>query len=105
MRAESPRGRTAMERRLTLADEEADADARHVEAVEPVLDVEVDGAGVLGALPLEHALGDGGHGGVVALLDGLEKTSEGAVIFTDFGGPFRNVRRVCIVSGPGMRGK
>ena len=87
-----------MERRLTLADEEADADARHVEAVEPVLDVEVDGAGVLGALPLEHALGDCGHGRVVALLDGLERLGEGAVVLANLGWPLFDVRGVGIVS-------
>ena len=80
-----------------MADQESDTDTRHVEPVEPVLDVEIDVPCVLGPLPLEHALGDCGHGRVVALLDGLERLGEGAVVLANFGWPLFDVRGVGIV--------
>ena len=80
-----------MERRLTLADEEADAYSREVEAVKPVLDVEVDIPCVLAAFPLEDALGDGGDGGIMALLDSLEGFCERAIVLAHLWRPFRYV--------------
>ena len=93
------RGRVGTGREIrTLADQEADADPGHVEAVEPMLDVEVDVACVLTALPLEDALCDGGDGWVVALLDGLEGFCEGAVVLANLGGPFLDGGCVGVVS-------
>ena len=83
----------------TLADQEADADPGHVEAVEPMLDVEVDVACVLTALPLEDALCDGGDGWVVALLDVLEGFCECAVVLANLGGPLLDGGGVGVVSG------
>ena len=85
--------------RRTLADQEADADAGHVETVEPMLDVEVDVSGVLAAFPFEDALGDGGDGGVMALLDGLEGFGKRAVVFANLWGPLLDGGGVCVVSG------
>ena len=82
---------------LTLADEEADAYSREVEAVEPVLDVEVDIPRVLTAFPLEDALRDGGDGGVVSPLDVLERLGEFAVELLHLGRPV-DLDRIRVVS-------
>ena len=72
---------------LTLTDEEPDPNTRHVEPVQPRLDVEPDLASLLAALPLEDALGDGGHRRVVALLDVFESLCERAVVLAHLGRP------------------
>ena len=52
-----------------------------------MLNVEVDVASILAALPLEDTLGDGGDGRVVTSFDGLEGLCEAAVVISDFWGP------------------
>lgn len=79
-------------RKRTLADEKADAYTRHVKAVQPMLHVEVDVAGILAPLPLEHALRDGRHCRVVPPLDHLERLREGAIVLAHFWWPFHGGR-------------
>ena len=81
----------------TLAYQEPDADPRHVEAVEPSLDVESNVLSFVFLLPLEHALRDGSHSGIMALLDGLERLGETLVVVMDLGRPF-GICSPCIVS-------
>lgn len=88
----------------TLTYQETDADARHVETVEPMLDVKIDVPRVLTAFPLENTLRDRGHGRVMALLDSFKELGERAVVLAHFWGPFLDMRRVGIVPGQGLRG-
>lgn len=88
----------------TLTYQETDANARHVEAVEPMLDVKIDVPRVLTAFPLENTLRDRGHGRVMALLDSFKELGERAVVLAHFWGPFLDMRRVGIVPGQGLRG-
>jgi hypothetical protein len=71
-----------------LADEDANADARHVEAIEKVLDRDVDVArlGVL-ALVLEDALSDGSDDRIMALLDIGQEFCETLVVVVHFWRP------------------
>ena len=55
----------------TLAYQKPDADPRHVEAVEPRLNIKANVLGFLIMLPLEHALGDSRHCGVMTSLDSI----------------------------------
>ena len=70
-----------------LADEHADADAAHVEAVEEGLDVVVNLHALALALPLEDALGDGGDDAVVPPLDLLQRVCEFGVVGAQLGRP------------------
>lgn len=85
------------EKKRTLSNEKPDAYPRHVEPVEPRLDVEPDAAGPLALFPLEDTLRDGGDGGVVPGLDGLKRLGEEAVIVLDLGRQVY-VMCVCVVS-------
>ena len=80
----------------TLAYQKPDAYPRHVEAVEPSLDVEPDLLGFLIPLPLEYALGDGRYCRVMASLDGVERLGETAVVVVNLWRPF-GIRNPCII--------
>ena len=94
-----------------LADEHADADAAHVEAVEEGLDVVVNLHPLALALPFEDALGDGGDDAVVAPLDLLQRVGKLCVVCAQLGRPFQAVvcgrkvpparRRALVVSAVG----
>lgn len=70
-----------------LADEHADADARHVEAVEEGLDVGVDLHALAAALVLEDALGHGGDDAVVPPLDLVQALGKLLVVELQLGRP------------------
>ena len=82
----------------TLAYQKPDADPRHVEAVEPRLDVESDALGSLIVLPLEHALGDGRDCWVMTSLDGIERLGETLVEVVNLWRPL-GIRGPCIIPG------
>ena len=83
--------------RLTLSDEESNADAGHVEAVQPRLNVEPDMLGVARPFPFEDTLCDCCDGRVVSCLDGLEHLCELFVVLLDLRRP-GDVVGVCVVS-------
>jgi len=56
---------------LTLAYQEADADPRHVETIEPGLNIKPDVLRLFVLLPLEDALCDSCHCGIMTPLDGF----------------------------------
>lgn len=70
-----------------LAEEHADADAGHVEAVEEGLDAAVNLEALALALVLEDALGHGGDDAVVAALDLVQGLGEALVVEVQLGGP------------------
>jgi hypothetical protein len=72
---------------LTLAYQEPNANARQVEAIKPSLDVETDMLRLLVLLPLEHALGDGCHCGVMTPLDPFQRLGETGIVIVDLGRP------------------
>jgi hypothetical protein len=80
----------------TLAYQKPDAYPRHVEAVEPSLDVEPNPLGFLIPLPLEYALGDSSHCGVMASLDVVESLGETPVVVVNLWRPF-GIRNPCII--------
>ena len=80
----------------TLAYQKPDAYPRHVEAVEPSLDVEPNLLGFLILLPLEYALSDSRHRRVVTSLNGLERLGETPVEVVNLGRPF-SIRNPCII--------
>ena len=80
----------------TLAYQKPDAYPRHVEAVEPSLDVEPDLLGFLIPLPLEYALGDRRYCRVMTSLDGVERLGETAVVVMNLWRPF-GIRNPCII--------
>ena len=82
---------SAVEKGCTLANQKPDPDPRHVETVKPMLHVEVDVSCVLASFPFEYALGDGGDGGIMALLDSLEGFCERAIVLAHLWRPFRYV--------------
>lgn len=85
----------------TLSYQEPDADPRHVKAVEPGLAVEPNPLSLLTLLPLEHALGDGCHSGVMTPLDGVERLGETSVVLVDLWWPLciRSPRVIATVTG------
>jgi len=89
----------------TLSYQESDSDPRHVKAVEPSLDVESDLLSVLALLPLEHALRDGSHRGVVTPLDGLERPGETFVVLVDLWWPLCFRSRPCVVIPATVKGR
>lgn len=69
----------AFEGKLTLSDEEANANTAHVEPIQPILDLPrslLRRHPPLVPLPFQHALSDGGDRWVVAVLDVLEHLRE-----------------------------
>jgi hypothetical protein len=80
----------------TLAYQKPDAYPRHVEAVEPSLDVEPNLLGFLMPLPLEYALGDSRYCGVMTSLDGIERLCETPVVVVNLWWPF-GIRNPCII--------
>ena len=80
----------------TLAYQKPDAYPRHVEAVEPCLDVESNSLCSLIMLPLEHALGDSRHCGVMASLDVLERLGKTLVVIVNLRRPL-GIRSPCII--------
>ena len=80
----------------TLAYQKPDADSRHVEAVEPRLNIEANVLGFLIMLPLKHALGDSRHCGVMTPLDGVERLGEAPVVVVNLRRPL-GVRSPCII--------
>lgn len=71
----------------TLSNQEPDPYPAHVKPVQPLLDALPDPLPPPAALPLEHALRHGGHGGVVPLLDGLQELGEAVVVVVYLGRP------------------
>ena len=80
----------------TLAYQKPDAYPRHVETVEPSLDVEPNLLGFLMPLPLEYALGDSRYCGVMTSLDGIERLCETPVVVVNLWWPF-GIRNPCII--------
>jgi hypothetical protein len=80
----------------TLSNQEPDADPRQVEAVEPSLDIESDVLSLSVLLPLEHALRNGCHSGVMALLDGLERLGETLIVLVNLWRPL-DIRSHCVI--------
>ena len=80
----------------TLAYQKPDAYPRHVEAVEPSLDVEPNPLGFLIPLPLEYALSDSRYCGVVTFLDVLERLGETPVVVVNLWWPL-GIRNPCII--------
>jgi hypothetical protein len=87
---------------LTLAYQKSDAYPRHVEAVEPSLDIEADLLGFLIPLPLEYALGDSRHCWVMTSLDGVERLGETPVVVVNLWRPF-GIRNPCIIPATTQR--
>lgn len=88
-----------------LADEHADADARHVEAVEEGLDVGVDLHALAPPLVLEDALRHGGDDAVVPPLDLVQALGEFLVVELQLGRPVARVvdrGKVSPRNGPGL---
>lgn len=81
----------------TLSYQEPDTDPRHVEAVEPSLDVKSDPLSLMGLLPLEHALRDGCHCGVMTPFDGVERPGETFVELVDLWRPLCIRSRPCVI--------
>ena len=81
----------------TLSYQEPDTDPRHVKAVEPSLDVESDPLSLMALLPLEHALRDGCHCGVMTPLDGVERPGETSVVLVDLWRPLCFRSRHCVI--------
>jgi hypothetical protein len=71
----------------TLADEEADSNAGHVETIEPCLDIETDVASILTPLPLQYTLRNCCHGRVVPLLDRFESLRKAIIVVLYLGRP------------------
>lgn len=71
-----------------LADEHADADARHVEAVEEGLNVVVNLHALLLSLPFQNALCHGRHHAIVPPLDLFQGLCELCVVGAQLHGPF-----------------
>ena len=67
-------------RRLTLTNQETDADTTQVESIQPVLNVKPNIPRIHVLLPLKHALCDGRHRRVVTSLDILEQLRETSVV-------------------------
>jgi len=86
----------------TLAYQKPDAYSRHVESVEPSLDVKPNPLGFLTPLPLEYALGDSRHCGVMTFLDGIERLGETPVIIVNLWRPF-GIRNPCIIPATAQR--
>lgn len=82
----------------TLSEQETDSDTGKVETIEPGLDFVVYPPSVLGSLPLEDALSNGGNGGVVPALDVLQKFCELDVVIPDFRWP-NDTRSLGVISG------
>jgi hypothetical protein len=80
----------------TLAYQKPDADSRHVEAVEPRLNIEANVLSSLIMLPLEHALGDSCHCGIMTPLDVVERLGEALVEVVNLWRPL-GVRSPCII--------
>ena len=80
-----------------LADEHADADAGHVEAVEECLDGVVDLHALALALIFEDTLRDGGDDAVVAALDAFECGCEPLVVICELGRPVAVIIQRCEV--------
>lgn len=77
----------SLARRLTLPDQEPNANTRHVKPIEPRLDIEPNILRVLFPLPLQHTLCHSRHRRVVSLLDGLEKFRKVLVVLVHFWWP------------------
>jgi hypothetical protein len=86
----------------TLAYQKPDAYPRHVEAVEPSLDVKPNLLGFLIPLPLEYALGDSRYCRVMTSLDGVERLGETTVVVVNLWRPF-GVRNPCIIPATAQR--
>lgn len=71
-----------------LADQHANTDAAHVEAVEEGLDIVVDLHSLALALVLEDSLGDGCNDAVVPPLDLVQSAGEASVVVIELGWPF-----------------
>ena len=85
-------------RRRTLTDQETNADAGQVEAIEPGLNVKTDITGVLTSFPLENALCDCSNGWIMPLFDSFQSLCETVVVVLYFGGP---IDRGCLCVIPG----
>lgn len=68
-------------KKLTLPNQEPNANTRHIKPIQPGLDIQPNILRVLLPLPLQHTLGHSRHSRVVSLLDGLEQFREVPVIF------------------------
>jgi len=71
----------------TLSKQETNSDPRQIEPIKPSLDFIVYLACVVCSLPLEYALRDGGHSGVVSPLDVFQKFCELGIVIPDFWWP------------------
>jgi len=80
-----------------LAYQETNADPRHIEAVEPCLDVESDFLSLLAMPPFENALRDGCHSGVMTPLDVLERLGETFVVVVNLWRPLDVRRSPCVI--------
>jgi hypothetical protein len=81
-----------------LADEHADADARHVEAVEEGLDVVINLHPLSLALPLQNALCHSCDDAVVPPLDLLERVCELGIVGTQLRRPVLSIVGCGVVS-------
>jgi hypothetical protein len=86
----------------TLAYQKPDAYPRHVEAVEPSLDIEPNLLSFLIPLPLEYALGDSCHCRVMTSLYGIERLGETPVVVVNLWRPF-GIRNPCIIPATAQR--
>ena len=86
----------------TLAYQKPDAYPRHVEAVEPSLDVQPNPLGFLIPPPFEYALGDSRHCGVMSSLDGVERLGETPIVVINLWRPF-SIRNPCIIPTTAQR--
>jgi hypothetical protein len=80
----------------TLPYQKPDADPRHVEAVEPSLNVEPNVLRSLILFPFEHALSDSRHCGVMTSLDCVERLGETPVVVVNLWRPL-GIRNPCII--------
>lgn len=79
-----------------MADQETNANAAHVEAVEPRLQIKTNFRFILTSFPLKNALGDGGDGWVVPSFDRLKGFREAGIVISDLRGPIY-IARVRII--------